>query len=322
MKTRQLHRSLANPCLLIPIISFLFLGSVLLVGCRDSQIANQDSSNDVIHLNRLAPLQPVARKHRKKTFKVAIAAILSPRGTVDSYQPLLKYLKQRLDRPVQLVQRRTYGEINDLIARNAVDMAFICTGAYLDSLPKKQMTLLAVPQIGNKLTYNALIIVPAHVPIRSFADLKGHVFAFTDPLSNTGYLYPMSLLVAHGRKPETFFRRTMFTYSHDHSISAVAENVADGASVDSLVYAYAVKRDPSIGKKTRVILRSEDFGMPPVVASARADKMEVNTIRQILLSMDRDNKGRRVLQQLGIDKFIFPENNLYTDNVACPTSSR
>lgn len=303
-------------------ITFLFFGGGLLAGCQDNQASISEHEDTMIHLDRLAPLQTVAKDNQKKTFKVAIAAILSPRGTVDSYQPLLKYLEHRLDRPVQLVQRRTYGEINDLIARNAVDLAFICTGAYLNSLPKKQMTLLAVPQIDNKLTYNGLIIVPAHASTQTFADLQGHVFAFTDPLSNTGYLYPMSLMAEHGWKPETFFERTMFTYSHDHSIAAVAETVADGASVDSLVYAYAVKRDPSLGKKTRVILHSRDFGMPPVVASARADKVEVNTIRQILLSMDRDNMGRRVLQQLGIDKFIFPENNLYTDKVVCPTGSR
>ncbi len=318
----QLRRSPAQPYLLIATIIFLLLGGIFLAGCQDNQVSINEHEDTIIHLDRLAPLQTVAKDDQKKTFKVAIAAILSPRGTVDSYQPLLKYLEHRLDRPVQLVQRRTYGEINDLVARNAVDMAFICTGAYLDSLPKKQMVLLAVPQIDNKLTYNGLIIVPAHASTQTFADLQGHVFAFTDPLSNTGYLYPVSLIAEHGWKPETFFERTMFTYSHDHSIAAVAENVADGASVDSLVYAYAVKRDPSLGKKTRVILRSKDFGMPPVVASARADTVEVNTIRQILLSMDKNNMGGRVLRQLGIDKFIFPENNLYIDNVICPTGSR
>ena len=322
MKIKRLNRSLERPYLFITAIIFLMLCSAILSGCRDNQISSPQPEGDIIHLDRLAPLQPVKNAQQKKKFKVAIAAILSPRGTVDSYQPLLDYLQGRLARPVQLVQRRTYGEINDLVARNAVDIAFICTGAYLSSLPKKLMTLVAVPRINGKLTYNALIIVPTHARTQTFADLRGHVFAFTDPLSNTGYLYPMSLLAKHGWKPETFFRRTMFTYSHDHSIAAVAESVADGASVDSLVYAYAIRRDPSLGRKTRVILRSQDFGMPPVVASVRADKKEISAIRHILVSMDKNSNGRRVLQKLGIDGFVFPEKNLYTDRALCPTCAR
>jgi len=322
MNARIASQATKTPHLSAQFVTVLFLSCILIAGCQDNRASVSGHEDTIIHLDRLAPLQTVAKDDQKKTFKVAIAAILSPRGTVDSYQPLLKYLEQSLDRPVQLVQRRTYGEINDLIARNTVDMAFICTGAYLDSLPQNQMTLLAVPQIDNKLTYNGLIIVPAHAPTRTFADLRGHVFAFTDPLSNTGYLYPMSLLAEHGWKPETFFRRTMFTYSHDHSIAAVADTVADGASVDSLVYAYAIGRDPSLGRKTRVILRSQDFGMPPVVASIRADKNEISAIRQILVSMDQDTNGRRVLQKLGIDKFVFPEKNLYADRAICPSGSR
>ncbi len=322
MKTDQLRRPTARAPLCIAAIVFLLFGCLLVTGCRDNRVSTPKQQDDIIHLDRLAPLQPATREPQKQTFKVAIAAILSPRGTVDSYQPLLDYLQGRLARPVQLVQRRTYGEINDLVARNAVDIAFICTGAYLSTLPKKLMTLVAVPRINGKLTYNALIIVPTHARTQTFADLRGHVFAFTDPLSNTGYLYPMSLLAKHGWKPETFFRRTMFTYSHDHSIAAVAESVADGASVDSLVYAYAISRDPSLGRKTRVILRSQDFGMPPVVASVQADQKEISAIRHILVSMDKNSNGRRVLQKLGIDGFVFPEKNLYADRALCPTGVR
>ncbi len=322
MKIKRVHRSPERSYLFVTAITFLMLSSAILSGCRDNQISSPQPEGDIIHLDRLAPLQPVKNTQQKKKFKVAIAAILSPRGTVDSYQPLLDYLQRRLARPVQLVQRRTYGEINDLVARDAVDMAFICTGAYLSSLPEKRMTLIAVPQINDKLTYNALIIVPSHAETQTFADLRGRVFAFTDPLSNTGYLYPMSLLAEHGWNAQTFFRRTMFTYSHDHSIAAVADTVADGASVDSLVYAYAVGRDPALGRKTRVILRSPDFGMPPVVASVRADKKEISAIRRILVSMDTNKSGRRVLKKLGIDRFVFPEKNLYTNRAICPSSSR
>jgi len=303
------------------IVGVFFPCIFLLFGCNDDRANAPVEPTEIIHLDKLAPLQKPTNEKKEKTFKVAVAAILSPRGTVDSYQPLLDYLEQRLGTPVQLVQRRTYGEINDLIARNAVDMAFICTGAFYEGVRNKQMALLAVPQINGKLTYNALIIVPMESPVQKLEDLRNRVFAFTDPLSNTGYQYPMGLLAAEGREAELFFRRTIFTYSHDYSIEAVAEEVADGASVDSLVYAYAVKRDPSIAEKTRIILRSEDFGMPPVVTSVQAPQEKIQKIRQILLFMANTKDGIAALKQLGIDRFAFPDNNLYPDQGATPCTT-
>ena len=308
----------------IPLLSIaaFFFCLFFFFGCNDERADAPLESAEIIHLDELAPLRETGAEKKEKTFKVAIAAILSPRGTVDSYQPLLDYLEKRLDTPVQLVQRRTYGEINDLIARNAVDMAFICTGAFYEGVRKQKMALLAVPQINGKLTYNALIIVPSDSSVQKFEELRNRVFAFTDPLSNTGYQYPLGLLAAENRKAEKFFHRTIFTYSHDYSIEAVAEGVADGASVDSLVYAYAVKRDPSIAEKTRIILRSGDFGMPPVVTSVQAPQEQIRKIRRILLSMDGNKDGIAVLQQLGIDRFAFPNRNLYPEKGATPCTTR
>ncbi len=55
--------------------------------------------------------------------RVAIAAIISPQGTAESYTPLLDYLGTRLSRPIELVQRRTYTEVNDLIEQGEVALA-------------------------------------------------------------------------------------------------------------------------------------------------------------------------------------------------------
>ena len=242
---------------------------------------------------------------------MAVAAILSPQGNVESYQPLMRYLEKELGEQVVLVQRRTYEETNELLARNGVDMAFICTGAYLDGMKKKQMKLLAVPCINGKTTYRALLIVAASSPYRTFDDLRGKTFAFTDPLSNTGYLYPLSFMKSQGLRPETFFNRTMFTYSHDRSIRAVVEGVVDGASVDNLVFEYVCRRFPSIKSKVRVIWKSREFGMPPVVVPYQTSAEKKQKLLHLLLSLNRSEEGRKVLGTLGIQKFINPTTDLY-----------
>jgi len=263
-----------------------------------------------VDLSRLQPLSAVAQTE-VLPLRVAVAAIISPRGTMESYSPLLDYLSQKLDRPVELVQRRTYAEVNDLIERGDVDLAFVCTSAYVAGHWDFGMKLLAAPQVQGKAVYHSYLIVPADSPATSMADLRGKVFAFTDPMSHTGRLYPTYLVKQLGEKPETFFQRTFFTYSHDDAIRAVAAGLADGAGVDSLVYEFAVARDPELASKTKVIQRSPPFGSPPVVVNPNLSPKLQAELQSLLLELDDHPEGQQILETMGVDRFVILEDAAY-----------
>ena len=271
---------------------------ILLAGCTSAY----SEPLPTVHLQQLSPV-PTVDAHLEP-LHVAVAAIISPRGTLESYQPLLDYLSQELGRPVELVQRRTYAEVNELVRRNEVDMAFVCTRAYVEGKREFGMQLLAVPLVHGEKIYHSLIIVRSDLPVQSFEDLRGAVFAFTDPLSNSGYLYPNVLLTRMGETPQSFFSRTFFTYSHDNAIHAVAEGVADAAAVDSLVLQYALEREPALKDKIRVILKSEPFGMPPVVTGPDIRPQTKAELQRILFTMHENPRGRKALEVLDVDKFV------------------
>lgn len=254
---------------------------------------------------------PAAAVTEAPPLRIAVAAIISPQGNVASYSSLAQYLGDKLDRPVELVQRRTYAEVNELVETNAVDMAFVCTSAYVDGSDHFGMKLLAAPEINGESVYQSVLIVPANNPAREMADLRGKVFAFTDPMSFSGRVYPTSLVRQLGDEPETFFGRIFFTYSHDRAIEAVAAGVADGAGVDSLVLDYAFKRNPTLQQKVRVIHRSPEFGIPPLVAPPDLSPQELDQLQKLLLGMDKDPEGRIILQGLGIDRFILADDAAY-----------
>ncbi|MDH5522807.1 MAG: phosphate/phosphite/phosphonate ABC transporter substrate-binding protein [Desulfobulbaceae bacterium] len=275
---------------------------------------DQDELNvyqGVVNLDKKVELPPQLSQLEQNSFKVAVAAIISPRGTAESYNPLLEYLGEKLNKKIILIQRRTYREINQLIIEHKVDLAFICTGAYVTSPDKNSMSLLAIPQVHGKTTYQSYIIVPEYSEAKNLDDLQGKTFAFTDPISNTGYLYPLFLLQTRQQTPETFFKRTIFTYSHDRSIQAVVSRVADGAAVDNLVYLYAIANTPEVKEKTKIIHTSQEFGMPPVVVSAHTDAAQKRLLKTIFLDMHQTANGIKALETLNIDKFVVPNENLY-----------
>ena len=286
-------------------IVVLFIALVL-TGCASAP------ESPLVRLSDLQPL-PANPSTGVVPLRVAVAAVISPRGTVESYQLLLDYLSRKLARPVELIQRRTYAEVNDLVERGDVDLAFVCTSAYVAGHAKFGMELLAAPQVNGAAIYHSVLIVPASSATRSMADLRGKVFAFTDPMSTSGRMYPTWLVQQIGATPETFFARTFFTYSHDDAIRAVAEGIADGAAVDSLVYEYAVSRDPALREKTRVIHQSPPFGIPPVVVRPGARPQLKAELQQALLDLASDSQGAgpAALRAIGVDRFVVIEDGAY-----------
>ena len=270
----------------------------------------QPPQQRIIDLAALEPL-PANRSSEVVPLRVAVAAVISPQGTVESYDVLLAYLSDRLGRPVELIQRRTYAEVNELLRTGEIDVAFVCTSAYIAGHDEFGMELLAAPQLNGETVYYSVLIVPASSLAQSMADLQGKAFAFTDPMSTSGRMYPTSLVLELGSTPAQFFSRTFYTYSHDDAIYAVADGVADGAAVDSLVLEFALARDPALADQVRVVHRSSAFGIPPVVVRPDTRPQLDAELQDILLGMADDPQGREALAQLGYDGFVLIDDSAY-----------
>lgn len=282
--------------------------ALVIAGCNSAPAPTSES----VFIN-LASLQPLPARHNQGVvpLRVSVAAVVSPQGTAESYQLLLDYLGETLDRPIELVQRRTYQETNDLIESGAVDVAFVCTSAYIIGHDQFGMELLAGPKVRGESVYYSLLIVPSSSSAKTLQDLQSKVFAFTDPISYSGRVYPTYLVQELGQTPDSFFSRTFFTYSHDEAIYAVADGLADGAAVDSLVYDFALERDPTLAERIRVIHRSPPFGIPPVVVSPNVRPQQKALLREVLLTMHETQQGREALQALGLERFVLIEDNTY-----------
>ena len=265
-----------------------------------------------VDLNNLQPL-PTPEGFETIPLRVAVAAVISPEGTVQSYSPLLNYLEDKLNRPIELVQRRTYLEVNDLIEHGEVDVAFVCTSAYVEGHDTFGLELLVVPQVDGKTTYNSVLIVPSSSKAQSMSDLRDKVFAFTDPISLSGRVYPTYMVDQLGFTPEAYFARTFFTYSHDEAIRAVANGLADGAAVDSLVFEFALVRDPTLAEKVRLIHRSPDFGIPPVVFSPFTRPQVKADLQSLFLEMSNDLSAQEALNSIGVQRFVIIEDSAYDD---------
>jgi phosphonate transport system substrate-binding protein len=271
-----------------------------------------DAEYKAVDFAKTVPIaQPEGQPISDNVLRVAVAAMISPKETFVYYQELLGYIGKNSGFRVQLVQRKTYEEVNELFPKGQIDLAFICTGPFAASREKFGFEALATPQVRGQPFYQSYLIVPKDSPYQQLEDLKGRVFAFTDPDSNTGAMVPQFWLAQLGEIPESFFSKTIFTYSHDNSILAVAKGLVDAAAVDGHQWEYFERFSPTYTSKTRVIRKSQPFGSPPLVASARLKDEVRSKIQELVLSMHTDPDGRRILENLLIDRFVAPQEEWY-----------
>jgi len=248
----------------------------------------------------------------QKEIIFAISPMASPVSTLSSYNEFIEYLSDKIGTKVILKQRRTYAEINSLLEMGKAQFSFTCTGAFLNGRAEFGLELLAIPVINGRTTYNSYIIVNKDSNIRSFKELKGKVFAFTDPLSLSGRLYPLSLLKKMKTTPEGYFKKFFYTSSHEKSIESVAYNLADAAAVDSLIFDDMKRAGNPAITRVRIIKISPPFGIPPIVVSPLTDKATRQLMLDILIKMSDDPAGKKILERLQIERFILPDPTIYS----------
>jgi phosphonate transport system substrate-binding protein len=220
------------------------------------------------------------------------------------------YLEGRLKRPVVFVQRDSYRETMDLILKGKLDFAWICDYPYIAL--GDTVRLLAVASYQQKPLYRSYLIVPASdSSTRSILDLKGKVFAYADPHSNTGYVVPRHVLKQQGIDANVFFRKTFFTWSHEKAVRAVASGLAQGAAIDSYVWDSLKIVEPELVARTRIVWESEAYGFPPIVAYHKVGNAEFRAFQEALFAMKDDNAGRALLEKLNLDGFVAGSPKLY-----------
>ncbi len=85
-------------------------------GCGD------DANTVVVSFSKTVSVErPEERSAGSEPLRVAVAAMVSPKETVVYYRQVLDYISRHEGEDAQLIQRKTYGETNELFGKGGVD---------------------------------------------------------------------------------------------------------------------------------------------------------------------------------------------------------
>lgn len=280
--------------------------AAMLVACSEEAVE--------LDFDQRTPSTAAPVPHDDSRLVVGVGAMLGPVETYESHTGLLEYLAHSVGRQPQLVQRRTYEEMNRLLVSGEVDVAFICDGAYVPI--RDRVTLLAVPIFRGAPSYHSVIIT-RDANLDSLGALRGRSFAFSDPLSQTGRLYAVyRLRHAFHTTPREFFSRTVYSGAHDESVRFVLDGQVDAASVDEMIYVRLIHDHPAWSTRLHVVEQSPAFGAPPVVARHGLPSDVVERLRAALLAAASTPTSRAYLEDMGIDGFVASTDYTFAIQVA------
>ncbi|WP_083300745.1 phosphonate ABC transporter substrate-binding protein [Jeongeupia sp. USM3] len=186
---------------------------------------------------------------------------------IESSRQVLDALEKQLGTPVKPFVATDYNGVIEALRAKKLDVAYLGPFSYVlaSSVADVEAFSVAVTKKTGQSAYKSIIIARKDSGISTPAELKGRNFAFVDPSSASGHLFPKSGLQQAGFDPDKLFGRVLFSGSHDASILAVANGKVDAAAVADRIFNAAVAKGQIKAEDFKIVWSSRPIPESPMV---------------------------------------------------------
>lgn len=166
---------------------------------------------------------------------------------------------------------------------------------------------------GRPDTYWASIVTYPGSGIKTAADIKGHSFAFSDPASTSGHLFPAYGLRKAGLDPDKDVR-AIFAGSHTSSFEALYNHKVDAGELNSEQVESAKQRGHYKDGDLAFLWKSEPIPTDPFVVRGNLPpgfKQNVTVVLQTLDLSSLDPADRKIMVGAGITRLVPQTDGAY-----------
>jgi len=181
---------------------------------------------------------------QQRALTIGLIPAEDSQAMIESSRQVLDALQQQLGMPVKPFVATDYNGVIEALRAKKLDVAYLGPFSYVlaSSVAEVEAFSVAVTKKTGQSAYRSVILARKDSGLRSVAELKGRNFAFVDPSSASGHLFPKAGLQQTGLDPDAYFGRVVFSGSHDASILAVANRKVDAAAVADRIFNSAVAK--------------------------------------------------------------------------------
>ncbi len=208
----------------------------------------------------------LAPANAQKVLNVGLVPAEDPRLVVSDNQAMLDQLSTSLGMQVKPFVATDYNGVIEALRAKRLDIALLGPFSYVLATSIAPVEAFVIPETQKQgPSYHAYIIARKDRNIRSVADLKGKTFAFVDPSSTSGHLFPKAGLIKAGFDPDNDFSRVIFSGGHDASAIAVQNGKVDAGAVADALLESAIARGMVKQDEIAIVWKSPPIPGAPFV---------------------------------------------------------
>ncbi|MBA4371021.1 MAG: putative selenate ABC transporter substrate-binding protein [Coriobacteriaceae bacterium] len=261
----QFHRAA------VPVLIALAVAASTLLGCGSKTTAT-------------------STPEKKTLLRVGLIPNIAPEEQKTKYEPLRLYLEQELGRPVELFVASNYTGVVQAMVSGKLDLAYFGGLTYAQALQQVDVEPIVTEIDAETGTekYFSLIIAGKDSGVSSLGELAGRSFAFGDPSSTSGSLYPRKMLSEAGYDWEQDFapiKQVVYSGGHDATARAVENGSVAAGGIEGRVLARLEKDGKIDASRIKVIDKRLVQGYPWCVAASMDEELKEG-IRKAFLDID------------------------------------
>ncbi len=219
-------------------------------------------------------------------------------------QPFVDAVEKETGYKIQSSVATSYAAVVEAMGSEKVDIAWLATFAYVLARQKYGVEIILSSLQRDGKFYRGMIIARADAGIATLDDLKGKRFAWVDPASASGYLYPAALLAERTsfdpKKPTEFFSQQVFAGGHDKVVVALMNGQVDAGAIfdDARDNKSLLQMWPNLMQETKVVAQTDSIPSDTVSVRKGLPKEMVDKLKAAFLKVGNSEEGRQLLREV------------------------
>jgi len=228
-----------------------------------------------------------AKPEEMKTLKIGLIPADDAEEQMRNYQPMANYLSEKLEMKVEMNVTHDYTSAIEAMRSKHIDMAWYGPFSYILAVNEAgaEAIVVGIRRDTGESIYRTVIVTRADSGIKTLDDLKKRTFAFVDPASTSGNLFPRYVFNKNGINPETDFKTIIYTGTHNGVELAIKNKTVDAGADSDTSYDRMVKEGQIDPKVNIVIYKSDPIPGSPIALRSDLPIELKDKIKQALISM-------------------------------------
>lgn len=236
--------------------------------------------------------------------KMAQVPFVESQRLLVGMQPFVDAVEKETGYKLDSSVANSYAAVVEAMGSEKVDIAWLAPFAYVLAHQKNGAEVILASLQRSGKYYKGVILARTDAGINSLDDLKGKRFAWVDPSSASGYLYPAALLAEktsyNPKNPTGFLASQVFAGGHDKVVIALMNGQVDAGAVfdDARDNASLLQQFPDLMTATKKVAETDPIPSDTVAVRKGLPKDVTEKLKAAFLKIGNSEEGQKLLRDV------------------------